>query len=306
MNLLIDTDIGVDDAIAIMMILADPDVNVVGMTGVAGNVALDDVMRNIGIVLDVMEAPRIPFYRGSALPIIGAHRDAGSVHGDGGLGGTRHPSSTREAGDEHAALALSRLAREYAGDVTLLALGPLTNVALAARLDPEFMHTVDRLIVMGGAVDARGNVTETAEYNIWADPEAAHIVFDTVNEVWLVSWEATLAHAVPWADWDEVTAGDTERARFMRAISENLAGSSRGRRPGFPLPDPLAAAVTLAPDAVVSAPEHYVTVELGGALTRGQTVVDYRGLSGNAPNTRIVTEFNLDVFIAQLKRAVGG
>lgn len=304
MNLLIDTDIGVDDAIAIMMILADPDVNVVGITGVAGNVALDDVMRNIGIALDVMDAPQIPFYRGSALPIIGDHRDAGSVHGDGGLGGTRYPSSTRAPEDEHAALALSRLAREYAGDVTLLALGPLTNVALAARLDPDFMRNVERLVVMGGAVDARGNVTETAEYNIWADPEAAHIVFDTAEHIWLVSWEATLAHAVPWADWDDIIAGDTAKAQFMHAISDNLAGSSRGRRAGFPLPDPLAASVTLAPEAVVAAPERYVTVELAGTLTRGQTVVDYRGVSSRAPNTRVVTEFDLDTFIAHLQRAV--
>ncbi len=305
MRVMVDTDVGVDDALALMMVLASPDVEVVGICGVAGNVGLDQVMRNIGVVLDAVGAPPVPVYRGCATPLIGEHRDAGGVHGADGLGNTAFPPSSRPVADVHAALAIVEAGRTCA-DLTLLALGPLTNVALAFRLDPELPARLERLVVMGGTIRGQGNVTPAAEYNFWADPEAAHIVLNSGANLWLISWETTLDHLIPWDRWEELVRLPTPKARFVRAITGHIEGVLRHtfQLPGFTVPDPLAAAVALAPEAVRRAERHAVQVELCGHHCRGQTVVDYHGVGAEPPNAHVVFELDMDAVNALLERAL--
>ncbi|RME12400.1 MAG: nucleoside hydrolase [Ardenticatenia bacterium] len=290
--LFVDTDVGVDDAIALLMLLHAPDIAVVGIGGVQGNCPLDAVMRNIAIVLNVADAPQIPVYRGAATPLMGALPPFDLVHGDDGLGGVAHryPAAPIASSAFPAAMALVETARAMPGDLDVLALGPLTNIALAMRLDPDLPRLVRRFIIMGGALTAQGNVTPVAEFNIWADAEAAKIVLESEARITLVTWEATLAHTVPWERWHAMLAHETPTAHFVRAISAPLAARCRTEwgYTGMPLPDPLAAAVVLRPEAVQRAATCRVAVETAG-LARGLTVPQ-----AGAPDAANV--FNIEVF----------
>lgn len=297
LKLVIDTDPGVDDAHALMTALAHSDARVEAITTVAGNVSLERTTANACTVLDVMgvsDCAGVPLYAGCSRPLVSPPSDAGHVHGQDGLGDTHLSPSTREVVDEHAVNALIRLADESPGELTLLAIGPLTNVALATRLDPDLPHKYRSLVVMGGAIYGRGNVTPATEFNIHTDPEAAAIVFDTWPGLTLLSWETTLAHPFDSGRVRELLDIESPRAEFFRRISYNtLAYLERllGERIMLE-PDLLAAAVALEPDIVVKAEMHHVAIELTGARTRGQTVVDWSDLSGGSPNVNLVLELD--------------
>ncbi len=303
-TLIIDTDPGVDDAIALLMAFADPATDVLAACGVAGNVGLDRVMENLPAILDAADAPEVPIFAGCDRALLGDRRDADGFHGANGLGDAEVAPSLRALRAEHASAALVRLARERAGEITLLALGPLTNVAVALALEPELPRLLRGIVIMGGTIRGQGNVTAAAEFNAWADPEAAYRVLGCGAALTLVSWETTLDHSVPWDAWDAWTGGDTSRARFVREITAAMRVSEEARgRAGFLIPDPLAAAVALAPECVVHADERPVAIELAGRLTRGQTVVDERPQRG-AANVRIVRRIDMDVVEALIRRAV--
>ena len=176
-RLIIDTDPGIDDAQAIMMACVHPNVTVEALTIVAGNVGLDRTVANACTILDIMgSGARV--YPGAAQGFVFQGEDASYVHGDDGLGGANYPPSSRPIEAEHASLALIRMANEAPGEYTLVALGPLTNLAIALKIDPDLGSKFKRLVIMGGAVHSRGNTPNlTAEFNIFADPEAAHVVF---------------------------------------------------------------------------------------------------------------------------------
>src|ERR1700735_676563 len=193
-QLLIDTDPGVDDALAILMAHAHADV--IGLSIAAGNVGLAHTTRNARTLVDLLGAST-PVFAGCSTPLVRApEEDAAFVHGEDGFGdvGFREPKATASA--ESAALALLRLTRERPGELTLVALAPLTNLARALRLDPTLPQRVKRLVVMGGAVTGHGNTGKIpAEFNVGFDPEAAHVVFESFPDFELVDWEATLRHA---------------------------------------------------------------------------------------------------------------
>jgi len=295
-RLIIDTDAGVDDAQAIMMALRYPDVTVEAITTLTGNVHVDWVTRNVNTVLDIMGSDA-PVYRGAAHPLLpGFWKPEVRVHGKDGLGDYRkRPKTNRPVEPEPAAVALVRLANEAPGEYTLVALGPLTNVALACRLDPDFPHKIRHFVFMGGTINAVGNTRNvTAEFNVYCDPEAALIVLDAFPQATMLSWETTLKHPFAWEDYDALTAIPTAAAQFL---ADTTAGTVAFLRqfdhvPGYLLPDPLAMAVALEPDTIRASAEHYVTVETQGAHTRGQTVIDYMGMLEREPNVAIVTEVN--------------
>lgn len=186
--LLIDTDPGVDDALAILMALASEQHEVLGLCIAAGNVGLDHTTRNALSLLEVAQR-EVPVFAGCDRPLLHPAADAAFVHGNDGFGDVSLPPPTRSAEAEHAALAILRFSHLHAGRLHLVALGPLTNLALAVRLDPSLPSRIDRLTVMGGAVTGRGNTTLSAEFNIGFDPEAAHIVMSSFAHFELVDWE---------------------------------------------------------------------------------------------------------------------
>ena len=302
-KLIIDTDCGVDDAIALLMALADPAVEIVGITCVSGNVTLDHVVQNVPIVLDAVGAGPIPIFRGAERPILAPLYHASDVHGEDGLGDAGFPRSTRPISDEHAALAIVRLAREYPG-ATLVALGPLTNVALAMAIEPNLPQLLGQSVIMGGAVRALGNTSAVAEFNIYADAEAAAMVFERGLNPTMAGWELTVETPMLWPRWDAMTAqAGTVGANFVVPMLEDLVRRSREReRPGILLPDPLAMAVVLDPDCASSFTAA-VAVDTGWGPGRGLTAVDVRGNSKVAHNARVVTAIDTDRLAALLERA---
>jgi purine nucleosidase len=307
MKFIIDTDMGVDDAVALLMALAQPDAEVAAITSVLGNVSLAQATHNVGVVLDVAQAPLIPIFQGCARPLLQYEaEDAVSIHGEDGLGGAGKPETTRRVEKEHASLAMSRLARESPGELTLLTLGPLTNVALAIRLDPAFPSNLRNLVIMGGAVDGRGNTTAPTEFNVGVDPEAAKIVLaacrDVPGEVWLIPWETALIEAVSFAEWEAVIGGDSAAAKFLQRMSVHVKQVMVTSGYSATIwPDPLAAAVALAPDIVLAQKARFVDVEVGAGLARGQTIVDYRNNSPLSPNVTIVRRVDRQRFKNMLR-----
>ncbi len=297
LRLVIDTDAGVDDAQAIMMALAHPGVHVEAITTVTGNVHVDKVVPNVFSTLAIMEA-QVPVYRGAERPLVAPWGAEEAFHGTDGLGDIRsRPTATQELESEHAVLALIRLANEFPGELTLLTLGPLTNIALALRIDPSLPSKIKQFVWMGGTIRAHGNTPMvTAEWNIYCDPEAAYMVLDAFPMSTMLSWEATVDFPFSWDQFDTLCQVDTRAGHFFRDISAKTAAFLRQINPdfGYLLPDPLAMAVTLEPDIIHASEVHFVSVELSGALTRGQTVIDYAGLTRRPANVRIVTGLSIE------------
>ena len=275
-RLIIDTDPGVDDAHAILLALAHPDAKVEAITTVNGNVGVDLTTANALKILDVA-GKDVPVYRGCDRPLIGRSQAADYVHGTDGLGDCGIKASKKKVQAEHAVNALVRLANENPGELTLVAIGPLTNIASALKLDPELPGKFKRLVIMGGAIESKGNAgCITAEFNIHTDPEAAHIVFSSWPMLTLLSWETTLAHVFTMDVLKRFFSLGTPRAKFfhdtnqkiMKFIKEHL-----GQEMLF-APDGLAMAAAVEPGIVLKSEKKHIEIELNGTLTRGQTVVD--------------------------------
>jgi purine nucleosidase len=304
MRLIVDTDAGVDDAIALIMALRYPGATVEAITTTYGNVSLEKVVANVLTIVQVLGCD-VPVYRGVESPLA-AEWHPETVHGSDGLGDwAARPAIVRQPETPHAAQALVELANAYPGELTLVALGPLTNISLATLLDPGFPQKIKQFVFMGGTIEARGNTRMvSAEWNIYCDPEAAYRVLNAFPHSSMLSWETTLRHGLTWEQYDALTQIDSATARFFTAITQDL--SSRWRRPGsdFVVPDPLAMAAALDPTVVTKSSTRYMSVELHGALTRGQTVIDHRGRLGHAPNVDIIETIDDAKFYAMLRASL--
>lgn len=303
-RIIIDTDPGVDDAHAIMMALAHPEVQVEALTVVGGNVGLAHTVANACKILDVMAAD-VSVYAGCERPLIYQSENAAQVHGSDGLGDTGLPPSTRKVESEHAAVALVRIANENPGELTLVAIGPLTNVAVALKLDPSLPQKIKRFVVMGGAIYAKGNTSNvSAEFNVYADPEAAHVVFEAWPQLTLVSWETTVAHGFSQELVDKWMGWTTPHAQFFQQITAKTLAFLEAHFGNKMLygADGLAMAVVLEPDIVQQAETHHVSVECNGRYTRGQTTVDWADRTGQRANANIILKVDYERFVALMER----
>jgi purine nucleosidase len=304
LKLLIDTDPGVDDALAILM--AHRHAEVLGLCIAAGNVGLQHTVGNALKLVETIGAAT-PVFAGCPLPLVRAAEDAAFVHGLDGFGDTGYVPSTGNAENEHAAHAILRLSHMHSGVLVLVAMAPLTNLALALRLDPSLPQRVARLVVMGGAVTGRGNTSASAEFNVGFDPEAAHIVFSSWPRLELVDWELVTRHGVAFETMGRWLAIDNPRARFFDAISRKTRAWTRTRgRPKLLVADALAMAIALQPDIVTHAEDHHIAIELDGKLTRGTTIVDWENRSGQVPNARIALDVDQSRFEALVASALDG
>lgn len=302
--LLIDTDPGVDDALALLMAFNDNRHDVVGLTIAAGNVGLDHTVRN-ALKLCEVAGTDVPVFAGTPVPLLHASPDAGYVHGLDGFGDIGYPPPARQAEAEHAALAILRLSHEHAGRLLLVALGPLTNIALALKLDPTLPQRVARFVVMGGAVTGHGNITPAAEFNIYFDPEAAHIVFEAFERFELADWEATIAHGLHHDKVVDWLKADSACARFYAGISEKTRLWSIDRRGDYwYAADALAMAFALEPQGALELLERPVAVELQGNHARGATVVDWRREGGRPDKASILMRYDQARFEALIQAAL--
>jgi purine nucleosidase len=232
------------------------------------------------------------------------------VRGQDGFGDCGYDAPVRTAQGEHAALAILRLSHQHAGKLLQVALGPLTNLALALKLDPTLPQRVARCVVMGGAVTGHGNLTPAAEFNIAFDPEAAHIAFAAFPRIELADWEAVMRHGIAHDDVERWLRADTPRARFYDAISRRTRAWARPRRgERWHAADALAMALALEPEGAQEVLERPLAVELAGFHTRGMTVVDWRREGGLPDNTAILMRYDQGRFERLLRdalAAVGG
>jgi purine nucleosidase len=288
--LIIDTDTASDDGIALIMALRTPSVRVEAITVVSGNVAVAQASINARIVLDLCNAA-VPVYDGADRPLLKPRADAGYFHGRDGLSDVGFAPPSRAAEPGHAVFELIRRFGAAPGTIDLVTLGPLTNIALALRIEPRFATWVRHCTIMGGNPGAIGNVTPAAEYNIWCDPEAAAIVMESGMAITLVGWEHSRGDAcLDATDMSRLRHSPHAAARFAIDCSAAAlrAATATQAEPGLPLPDPVAMAVALDPGIAVTE-RAGIAIPLDG-LARGATLIDTlvtAGANANDPAWRL-------------------
>src|SRR5271169_2248564 len=285
---LIDTDTASDDAVALIMALRSPQIEVLAITTVAGNVDVHQASRNALYTAELCDS-MVPVFAGAQQPLKRPHVSASWFHGRDGLGDHGYPPPRRAPEKQSAPAAIIDTIESHPG-LVMVTLGPLTNVALALQKKPGIASKVSRCVVMGGAPCCEGNVTPAAEYNIWCDPEAARIVVRSGLPIELVGWHLCRGEAVlnP-SNIQEVLSFGTPVANF--AIECNSRGQEAffeqsGER-GISLPDPVAMAIALDPSIVTAQSDHYVDVETESELTRGMTVVDRLNVAHDERNRNV-------------------
>ena len=304
---IIDTDTAQDDCIAILVGLLDPAADLLAITMVAGNVGFEQQVANAQLTLNVAGMlGRVPVHAGCRRPLMREWVSATDVHGDGSGGLSMH-STAAVVDDEHGVDALLRITAERPGEVNIVAIGPLTNIATAVAKDREFAARVKSLYVMGGSNNGRGNITASAEYNFYVDPEAAQIVMEAgFADLHLITWDPlTLRDAtIARADFDRVGAIDTPLARFFhRMCAATLDYDESVGIDGSTHPDSLTIAALLHPELVLADAQYRVDVETASALTRGYSAMAWDKF-GVAPNTTVVEAVDAGGFFALLERVL--
>ncbi len=291
----VDVDTGVDDAIALVYLLASPEAELVGIASTGGNVGVDQVCANNLGLLDLCRAADIPVSKGAGQPLSCTMSPPGKAHGPNGLGYAELPPSDRQLTAHDAATAWVEAARAHPGDLIGVATGPLTNLALALRAEPTLPTLLRRLAIMGGAYDYRGNTNPVAEWNISVDPEAAAEVFagwTGQQQLPILCGLDLTRHIAMTPEILQRLASAADAAnpliRFIEDAMRFYFEAHRDAGHGYlaHLHDPLAAAVALDPPLIETRPAT-VDVELTGTLTRGMTVTDWSGRWGRKPNALI-------------------
>jgi purine nucleosidase len=301
---LVDTDTAADDPVALVMALRHPGVRVEAITVVAGNVPVDQGVQNALYTLEML-GEHVPVLRGAESPLLAPLKTSQFIHGEDGMGDTGLSLHGRKPYPGHAVDALLETANRYPGEVELVTLGPLTNVAMALHRDPSFAGKVKGCLMMGGASDHLGNMSPVAEFNVWVDPEAAKVVFSSGMPLKMVGLDVSRKHAVFTPQESAKLRGvGTPLAEFCVDIQRVLLNEWDG---GFELPDPIAMAVALDPEVATRTERRFVAVETVGEWCRGQTVVDHHEITGVGeyePNVEVVEEASRERFLEMLYEAV--
>ncbi|GGS14788.1 hypothetical protein GCM10010252_62840 [Streptomyces aureoverticillatus] len=289
--LVIDSDTGSDDAVALLLAAAGGLGDVRAVTTVAGNVPLATATRNALISLETAGRTDIPVHPGCARPMVRSLSSAQHVHGEDGMGDIGLPDPVRAPEPSHAVDVLLGLPRDRPGELTLVTLAPLTNIAAALTRDPLLFTRYRHVYCMAGAADMRGNVAPTAEFNVWADPEAARIVTRaaTPDKVTWVGWDVSRKDAVMAPeDQRRLERLGTPMATFAHRVNRTVADWARDVTglAGYDLPDPVAMAVALKPELITEREQAHVDIAVGDQ-TRGQMIIDRR-VTAPAPNLTLV------------------
>jgi inosine-uridine nucleoside N-ribohydrolase len=302
--LLIDCDPGHDDALALLLALASPEVELLGVTTVAGNQTLAKTTVNALKVLELVGRQDVPVAAGAARPLVRELRVARDVHGDTGLDGPDLPEPRTVPVARHAVDFIADTLRAATAPVTLVPIGPLTNIGLFLARHPELADRLERIVLMGGAI-AEGNVTPAAEFNVWVDPEAAVRVFTSGIDVTMIGLDVTHRALLLPEHVDRLRAG----GRVGTVVAELHGFYARFHKavydfPGAPVHDAVAVAHVIAPGLVETAHRH-VAIECGSELCRGRTVVDLWRKLGHAPNAHVGVGIDADGFLSLLVERLG-
>jgi purine nucleosidase len=295
---ILDVDTGIDDALALAYAVGAREIDLVAVTTVAGNVDVYKATTNTRNVLSFLGRADVPVHRGATRPLARAHRAATHVHGSDGLGGADLPASAREPDVVPGPATIVRLARERPGEMTLIAVGPLTNLAIALNVEPRLVELIPRVVIMGGAYHVPGNVTPHAEFNTWEDPEAAAQIFAArFSDLTLIGLDVTMRVGLERLDWAGMSRAPG------RSLSAELASrvarwsfEEQGLRQMY-LHDPLAVAVALDPSLVST---ELTTVDV---TTAGPE--DGRTRPVGPGSSKVARTVDADRFLASFRGALG-
>lgn len=276
-KVIIDTDPGVDDAFALFLALCSSELKVLAVTAVAGNVPLDITFPNALRLVEIAGRSEFPIARGASSPLIRKLVTAAYAHGNNGLAGVEFPAARLQAAKEPAAELICRLVRENPGEVNIVGIGPLTNVALALRQDPEIAGMVRSIALMGGSLSG-GNVSPAAEFNFYVDPEAAGIVFDSGIPIRMVGLDVTRKVELTDRHVEALHAGKGPVSNAAARIADAVMKMARGQKwQGGPhLHDPLAVSALIDP-GILTFEDYHVEIETAGSITAGESVGWKRG-----------------------------
>lgn len=300
---IIDTDPGIDDALAIMLALASPELDVRALTTVGGNAGIEVTTHNALRLLHLCGRDDIPVGAGAKVPLVRQDSSADeAIHGADGFGGVEIKPAPRQADPRTAVQVIADVVTNSAEPITLIALGPLTNVAALIAAHPEVAARLERIVLMGGGARVLGNMTPAAEFNMWFDPEAAARVFDSGVPITMVGLDVTHQALTAPGDWDELRkpgAGPVAQAvlgmvDFYTDFYQKSVGTDSTAQH-----DSLAIAAVIQPDLIGTVPAH-VAVEYTGTLTRGMTVVDLDQVSSRAPTADVALTVAAEAFNALL------
>ena len=306
-RILFDTDPGIDDACAILLALASPELSVEGLSVVHGNCSLEQATANALAVLELANATHIPVARGCDLPLVQPSLLAPETHGDSGLGYAKLPAPRAKPIRRHSIDFLIEQTLNAPGEITLLAIGPLTNVALAIRQEPRVAEALQEIIIMGGALRYEGNTTALAEFNTYVDPHAAHIVYQAGIPTTLVPLDVTYQCILTPADVNRLLRTDSpvttfiaDSTRFYMEFHDEYQ-----KIDGCVINDPLALALTFAPE-LCTYQDLPVDVDISGGICMGKTVADFYNYGRKPANMRVALgvrarEF-MDVFVERIER----
>jgi purine nucleosidase len=303
-RLILDCDPGVDDAVALLLALGSPrELQLLGITTVAGNVGPGLTARNARLIRELAAREDVPIHAGCERPLVRPPVDAGDFHGQSGLGTLPVHEPRAPLAVQHAVpFIVETLLREPAASVTLVITGPMTNVAMAMRLEPRILPRIREVVFMGGARSIGGNITASAEYNIYADPHAARVVCESGLPIVALGLDAThqvRATQARIAALRSLGSARAQAAADLMAFSSNLP-PYRAPEPGAPLHDPCTIAYLLNPALFELAPV-YLNVETDSALTLGHTAVEFRLEAARPTATRWATAADADGIFALLQ-----
>jgi purine nucleosidase len=295
-SILLDVDTGVDDALALGLAAFWPNVELVSVSTLTGNADVTMTTANTLTVLDFVGASQVPVCRGASRPLVKSPVTSAQVHGNTGLGSAELPKSTRQEMNEKGPASIVRLARERKGELTLVCVGPLTNLAIALNVEPALAQWLRKLVIMGGAFQIPGNITPHAEFNFYVDPDAAHQVLAAgIPDVTLVGLDVSHQTALPRAAWEAAQRLTSPSAVLIAEVCKDTF--ERRRLDGFYLHDPLAFGVALDPTLVEC--ENVTVGVIVDGEERGRTITSPGG------SHKVARRVDSDRFLARMAECYG-
>lgn len=306
-RILVDSDPGIDDSLAILLALASPELSLEGLSVVHGNCSLEQATVNALSVLELANAVHIPVAKGCELPLVQPSLLAAETHGHTGLGYAKLPEPRAQPILQHGSDFLIEKVLSAPGEITLVAIGPLTNVALAIRKEPRFAKSLKEVIIMGGAIRHEGNQTALAEFNTFVDPHAAHIVYHAGIPATLVPLDVTYQCILTAQDVERLLTINSPIPKFVKAATDfymEYHDAYQGIQ-GCIINDPLALALTFAPD-LCDYQELHVDVDISGGVSMGKTFAEFYDYGNNRPaNMRVALGVRardfIELFLERMK-----
>jgi|SRR5215216_3936112 len=306
-RILIDTDPGIDDSLAILLALASPEVQVEGITTIHGNCSVDQATINALSILELANAQRVTVAKGFPIPLVQQSLLAAETHGDAGLGYAKLPEPRGKPEGQHGSDFLIKKIISNPGEITLVAIGPLTNIAFAVRKEPHIIEAVKEVIIMGGTIRYPGNASPLAEYNVFVDPHAAHMVYHSGMPITLIPLDVTYQCILTPADVKRlqknpspITSFIDDSTRFYMEFHDEYQQIH-----GCAINDPLALALTFAPE-LCDYQELYVDVDISGGVSMGKTFADFYGVTKIPANMKIALGVRardfMELFLERMER----